>query len=114
MPIQEIQNGFETALASRTPFVVRGAARDWPARAWNLQTFDSTFKSGENAQYWYHLPRDNSHSTDLPCPRWLNTHWCQGERHFSLERPIRFIPIVIGAFFVEGLLGRGNNLLACL
>ena len=90
MSVQEIQNGFETALASRTPFVVRGVANDWPARAWNLRTFDSTFKSSESAQYWYHLPRNNSHSADLPCPPWLDAHWRQGEKHFSLERPIRF------------------------
>jgi hypothetical protein len=87
--VQEIQNGFEAALASRTPFVVRGAASDWPGCAWDVKKFENVIGHDENDQYWHHLPESHSFSADLPCPSWLSDYWCSCETRLSLERPIR-------------------------
>jgi len=90
MRVQEIEDGFEESLASRSPFVVRGAARDWPARAWKLEQFDASVDPANPMQYWYHLPPECSDSDELPRPAWLTAHWRGREETLSLERPIRF------------------------
>ena len=89
MFVQELNADFEAALESRTPFVVRGIARDWPARGWKLEDFDSSINPDNLAQYWYHLPQDRSYSEGLPCPDWLSGFWRRRESRLSLERPIR-------------------------
>ena len=90
MHVQEIDTGFEAALESRTPFVVRGIAKDWPARNWKLEEFDSTLDPEDTTQYWRHLPQDRSYSQGLPYPDWLSAYWRKREKRLGLERPIRF------------------------
>lgn len=88
--VPEIDHGFETALSSRQPFVVRGLASDWPARTWSAEKIEATVGNIDSGQYWYHLPRDQSYAEDIPCPTWLSAHWQHRVHRLSLERPLRF------------------------
>jgi len=90
MNVQEIDTDFEAALASRIPFVVRGVAKDWPARSWDLKDFDTTLSPDDSTQYWRHLPKDRSYSEGFPCPQWLSDYWSGRHSSLGLERPIRF------------------------
>lgn len=90
MYVQEIEGDFESAIESRTPFVVRGVAKDWPALNWKPEEFDAALNPDDSTQYWRHLPRDRSYSAGLPCPRWLSAYWRERETRLGLERPIRF------------------------
>jgi len=89
MYVQAIEDGFEDALAARRPFVVRGAAREWPARTWKLEQF-AAVDPRKPEHYWYHLPPECTDSGDLPRPAWLTEYWRGREESLSLERPIRF------------------------
>lgn len=90
MNIQELDQDFDAALSSRTPFVVRGAASDWPARSWTPEKLQAATGANGGNQYWHHLPRDRSFAEDMPCPDWLSAHWHGRENRLSLERPPRF------------------------
>lgn len=90
MGVREIDRDFEAALASRTPFVVRGAASDWPARSWTAEKLEATIGTNGPDQYWHHLPRDRSYTEDMPCPDWLSAYWQERAHRLSLERPVRF------------------------
>ena len=90
MYVQELEVDFETALESRTPFVVRGVAKDWPALSWGLEEFDAALKPDDSTQYWRHLPQDRSYSKGLLCPHWLSAYWLEREEQLGLERAIRF------------------------
>lgn len=90
MNVREIDHDFEAALSSRTPFVVRGAAIDWPARTWSVDKVEATIGVNDSSQYWHHLPRDRSYAEDMPCPDWLSAHWRERAHRLSLERPLRF------------------------
>ncbi len=90
MHVQEIDTGFESAMKSRIPFVVRGVAKDWPARNWKLEDFDSTLDADDSSQYWRHLPQDRSYADGLPRPDWLSAYWRKRETRLGLDRPIRF------------------------
>ncbi len=91
MAVVEIQDGFEAALASRTPFVVRGAAAEWPACAWTLEKLRATTETNEPGRYWYDLPPDHPLSEDLAQPAWLAAHWDRlGPRLSLRDRPLRF------------------------
>lgn len=90
MSVREIDHDFETALSSRTPFVVRGAASDWPARAWTVEKIEATIGTDSSSQYWYHLPQDRSYAEDIPRPEWLSAYWRERAHRLSLERPLRF------------------------
>lgn len=90
MGIPEIDHGFESALSSRTPFVVRGAAGDWPARWWTEEKLEAAVGASGSTQYWHHLPRDPSYAEDMPCPDWLSAYWQERAKRLSLERPPRF------------------------
>ena len=90
MRVRDIEDDFEAALSSRTPFVVRGIASDWPARAWNEEQLEATIGHGGNSQYWHHLARDQSRAADIPCPDWLSAYWQEHQQRLSLERPMRF------------------------
>lgn len=86
--VPEVERDFEAALSSRTPFVVRGAASDWPARTWGVAKIEATIGANGSTQYWHHLPRD--YAEDIPCPQWLSAHWQERADRLSLERPLRF------------------------
>lgn len=90
MNVQELDQDFDVALSSRTPFVVRGAAGDWPARSWTPEKLQAAIGANDGNQYWHHLPRDRSFAEDMPCPRWLSAHWQERADRLSLERPPRF------------------------
>lgn len=90
MGVREIRDDFEAALSSRIPFVVRGAARDWPARTWTAEKVEATLGTSGSTQYWHHLPRDESCAADMPCPGWLSAYWQRRADRLSLERPPRF------------------------
>ncbi len=90
MSVQEIQNGFEAALAARTPFVVRGVTADWRARAAMLEEIHVAIESNEAGRYWYDVAQDDPFAAKLPRPDWLGAHWRRLETDLSLERPIRF------------------------
>jgi len=90
MSVREIDHDFEASLASRVPFVVRGAAADWPARAWSEQKVRAILGAGGATQYWHHLPGDDSWAADTPTPDWLRAFWKHREHRLSLERPLRF------------------------
>lgn len=90
MSVQEIDHTFQAALSSRTPFVVRGAASDWPARNWTEEKLEATIGANDSIQYWHHLPRDGSCADDMPCPGWLSAYWQERAHDLSLERPPRF------------------------
>lgn len=89
MGVREINHDFEAALSSRTPFVVRGAASDWPARSWTVEKLETTIGTNGSDQYWHHLPRDRSCAEDMPCPDWLSAYWQERAHRLSLERPVR-------------------------
>ncbi|MFZ0485901.1 MAG: cupin-like domain-containing protein [Arenicellales bacterium] len=88
--VREIQDDFDAALSSRTPFVVRGAARDWPVRSWTMEKLEATIGVSDSNQYWHHLPRDRFYAEEVPCPDWLSAHWEERAHRLSLERPLRF------------------------
>ncbi|MDZ7839225.1 MAG: cupin-like domain-containing protein [Gammaproteobacteria bacterium] len=90
MNVQELDRDFDAALSSRTPFVVRGAAGDWPARSWTPDKLQAAIGANGGNQYWHHLPRDQSLAEDMPCPDWLSAHWQERAERLSLERPPRF------------------------
>jgi hypothetical protein len=90
MRVRELDQDFEAALSSRVPFVVRGAASDWPARAWSEEQIQIVLGAGGATQYWHHLPRDQSWAVDTPTPGWLQAYWMKREQRLSLERPLRF------------------------
>jgi hypothetical protein len=90
MGVLEIDQDFEAALSSRTPFVVRGAASDWPVRSWTAEKIESAIGINDSTQYWHHLPRDGSCAEDIPCPDWLTAYWQARAHRLSLERPLRF------------------------
>ena len=88
--VREVEREFGAALSSRTPFVVRGAAGDWPVRTWTLEKLEATIGSNNSTQYWHHLPRDRFYAEDIPCPGWLSVYWQERAHRLSLERPLRF------------------------
>lgn len=90
MGVLELKHDFEAALSSRTPFVVRGAASNWPARTWTVEKLEATVGANDSTQYWHHLPPDRSYAKDMPCPGWLSEHWQRRAHRLSLERPLRF------------------------
>lgn len=90
MGVREIDHDFEATLSSRTPFVVRGAASDWPVRTWTMERLEATIGVHDSTQYWHHLPRDRFYAEEVPCPDWLSAHWEERAHRLSLERPLRF------------------------
>lgn len=88
--VSELTHDFEAALASRIPFVVRGAAAQWPAREWTAQQLEAAFGANGASQYWHHLPAGRFDRADTPCPGWLTEHWQRRAQRLSLERPLRF------------------------
>lgn len=91
MHVQEFQGEFKAALEARIPFVVRGVAKDWPARNWDIEEFDAALGDPDDPnRYWHHLPQDRSVSEGFPCPDWLRSYWREHEPRLGLERPVRF------------------------
>jgi len=88
--IPELEQGFAEALASRSPFVVRGAASTWPVMGWTEAELQAAIGAVDAGQYWHNVPRGACTAADIPCPDWLTAYWRRRAEHLSLERPMRF------------------------